>query len=137
MNSACIDYVGSISNTGYGLRQFAGKLRLAHRVAYCVANNIDITKMLPSQVVLHGCDNRACVNPEHLRIGTQSDNCRDRSIRAPRGEKRKLTADEVLVIKSLDPIKGRSSMAKQLGITYNVDESTIRKIWYGKYWGYI
>lgn len=55
-----------------------GKRVAAHRYAYVLATN-DI--LLPTDCVLHSCDNPRCVNPAHLRKGTQKDNCQDREIR--------------------------------------------------------
>ena len=49
----------------------------AHRLSFLLFNgslNSDLN-------VLHSCDNPRCVNPEHLRQGTQADNARDASIR--------------------------------------------------------
>ena len=136
--STCTPYKGALSNLGYGLQAYAGKTRLAHRVAYCKANALDITDFPSSTVVRHSCDNRACVNPLHLIAGTQSENCIDRSVRAPRGKKRKLTPEQITAIRPLDPgIPGRSMAASVIGREYNVHESTIRNVWNGKYWGHV
>lgn len=57
--------------------------------------------------VLHNCDNPACVNPDHLRLGTQQDNITDRDKRQrrapPTGSKNgrtKLTEADILVIRA-------------------------------------
>jgi hypothetical protein len=48
-------------------------MRQAHRVAWELLNG----PLRPGEVVLHTCDNAQCVNPNHLRKGTQHDNVRD------------------------------------------------------------
>ena len=47
---------------------------LIHRIAWEAHNAEPIPE---GMVVMHTCDNRACFNPQHLRLGTQSDNIRD------------------------------------------------------------
>jgi hypothetical protein len=58
---------------GYGQVAVLRKTSLAHRVMF-QAHKGDIPNGL---VVMHTCDNRLCVNPEHLSLGTQGDNVRD------------------------------------------------------------
>ena len=55
----------------------------AHRIAYVLTNGA----IPPGYDVLHSCDVRACVNPAHLRIGTDQDNALDKTLRGrhPRG----------------------------------------------------
>lgn len=63
--------------TGYGVFKYNGKLHRAHRFALEVTHG-EIPEGL---VVRHKCDNPSCCNPEHLEIGTQADNMRDRTER--------------------------------------------------------
>ncbi len=59
----------------YGEIFYKGQNYKAHRVSYMLANpNINITHLK----IRHICNNKLCVNPEHLEIGSQQDNMRDR-----------------------------------------------------------
>jgi hypothetical protein len=76
--SGCWLWQGAISqNRGYGLFQWwdgtRTKTRLAHRCSYELANG----PIPEGMFVLHTCDVRACVNPDHLYLGTQKRNMQD------------------------------------------------------------
>jgi len=75
----CILWEGTVTNSGYGRKWFQGKARYAHRVAYYLTHN-----EWP-EVVRHTCDNKVCVNPEHLLGGTQKDNVADMYARKREG----------------------------------------------------
>lgn len=89
---------------------------VAHRLAYRLA-----TGPIPEGLwVLHNCDNPPCCNPTHLRVGTASDNNRDRYARdrAPIGadhHKSKLTEADVLAIRASD--KPHTELAKEYGVS--------------------
>jgi len=55
----------------YGIVNFKGKNRKAHRLIYMFLKNPDLSDNL---VVMHTCDNSSCVNIEHLKEGTVADN---------------------------------------------------------------
>ncbi|KKM69960.1 hypothetical protein LCGC14_1445580 [marine sediment metagenome] len=63
--------------TGYGVTVWQGKYWSLHRLIY----TLTIGEIPQKLCILHHCDNRKCVNPQHLYIGTQADNMRDREIR--------------------------------------------------------
>lgn len=82
--NTCWLWTGYTINTGYGSMRVNSKPTLAHRLSYSLfRGDLD-----PSILVLHKCDNRRCVNPKHLFLGTHLDNALDREKKG-RGNQRK------------------------------------------------
>lgn len=69
----CRVWTASVSRRGYGRFENNGKFTAAHRAAYQVYKG----EIPCGLVVMHKCDNPPCINPDHLTVGTQSDNMKD------------------------------------------------------------
>jgi hypothetical protein len=72
----CWEWNAALNNKGYGIFLWKGKPKLSHRVAWMLHTGAS-DLLPPEDKLLHSCDNTKCVNPDHLRIGTQKDNARD------------------------------------------------------------
>lgn len=134
--SGCWEWIGSKNVYGYGVLWYNkwGKRTLVHRVIYSIFIGVIPNGMF----VCHKCDNRSCVNPEHLFIGTAKDNTQD-CIRKGRfvihyGEEchnSKLTNEQVLKIR-IDP-----RPHKEISKEYNIDKSIVSRIQTGHRWKHI
>lgn len=74
--AGCLEWIGSVTDKGYGLFSCLGKPVRAHRMAY----GLYIGAIPKGVSVLHKCNNRLCVNTQHLYLGDHEDNMRDRSV---------------------------------------------------------
>src|SRR5262249_19051411 len=75
----CWVWTGAKISAGYGHIYFDGKLRYAHRVSFGLIHGIDSEEI--DGCVLHKCDNKSCVRPDHLFLGTNGSNRKDLSLK--------------------------------------------------------
>lgn len=120
---------------GYPQIKVDGKKMRAHKFVY----EREHGKVPPGLVVRHKCDNRRCINPEHLELGTQGDNIRDmvERDRQPKGSERpsaKLTEEDVREIrKRLYAGETTCRLAEE----YGVSQSVISEIKNWKKWKHV
>jgi hypothetical protein len=109
---------------------------LAHRVSWVLHNgDIPEGEGWHGTVVMHKCDNPKCVNPEHLMLGTQSDNVKDMIVKnrkvAGEFQKRKGIEHFRSAFKNqedIDLICATVGQTKKLAEKYGVDVCTIKRI---------
>lgn len=131
-DNGCHVWNGEIKESGYGVFNNKSKGEMAHRTSYRM-NKGEIPK---GMVVMHKCDNRACVNPDHLELGTHEDNMKDmkdkgRSTKGETNPMSKLTEEQVIKI-FLDPRPNKIIAAE-----YDVAVKTIRRIKKGLKWEWL
>lgn len=72
----CWLWKGCIARDGYGLAWIKGKRFQAHRLGWTFFKGA-----ITNPMILHTCDIRSCVNPDHLYSGTHAENMTDRKVR--------------------------------------------------------
>ena len=129
-SSGCWEWTGALNAYGYGV---LGRI-YAHRWSW----EINRSPIPTGLSVLHHCDNRKCVRPDHLFIGTQADNIRDAKAKGrlsppPRSRPRKLTTEDVCNIRS-ELVTGGRGIGRALAKRYGVSTGMIGHIKKGRKW---
>jgi hypothetical protein len=107
----------------------------AHRAAWIINRG----RIPIGTIIMHRCDNRLCVNVNHLSTGTCADNSNDmvskhRQARGVGHANARLTEDLVRKIRALNKSGvGGTEIARQIG----VGASTVRNVLYGNNWGWV
>lgn len=118
-DSGCWEYRGGFLHLGYGVLRKGGRNIRAHRLAY----ELEYGPIPRGAMILHSCDNRACVNPEHLRIGTHAENMVDRKVRGRTavGERCRSTRLTPALVREIrrrhEDGEGTSVLALEYGVT--------------------
>jgi hypothetical protein len=127
--NGCLYWNGKPNNYGYGQVRWNKRHGLAHRIVFWLVNG----EIPEGAMVLHRCDNRMCVNPEHLYLGDNAQNVADMMERGRsckgRERPRRLSPDDVRSIRQ-SPKPG-----VELAREYGVSEQHISMIKVGRRWG--
>jgi hypothetical protein len=131
---ACWEWKAVKNQDGYGRLRVNGRMVLAHRWAY----EHYMGAIPEGMVLMHTCNNPGCVNPAHLRAGTQAENIAHCSAsgRRARGERNgaaKMTAEDVIYIRIAYGRLSQRELAEAMG----VDPSTISHIVRRKKWAHL
>lgn len=147
-DAGCWEWRGYVGGTGYGQLSRGGKREGAHRVSY----RLFVGPIPRGLFVCHHCDNRLCVNPNHLFIGTAADNNADmdRKGRARRGFVSQPTPEQVsewvrgegnpahiLTEDQVIEIRASDLTQRKLATAYGVSPSTIGAIKCGRLWRHL
>ena len=116
---------------GKGLVQGEGK-SCVYRLVY----QREVGDIPPGKLVMHRCDNRMCVNPEHLAVGTKHDNTQDmlRKRRHKYGSKASWAKIDEDIVRAIRKVPIRPGSFVRWADLLEISEATVRDAYYGRTW---
>lgn len=134
----CWIWLGSSDKDGYGIKRFNGKQGRAHRASYFSFKG----EIPEGMCVCHKCDKPSCINPEHLWLGTISDNSidmyekgRGNDNRGSKNGKSVLVEDDVKLIKHL--LLSTDMSCKEIAEAFEVSRQAISAIKHKRNWSHV
>ena len=130
-NTGCHLWCGTVTkSTGYGEIKVDGRKTTGHRATW-IAHHGDVPA---GMVIMHSCDNRLCVNLDHLSVGTRRDNSRDMTRKGRGGfdrlssEQRRDRAQRALETQGIDGLRARAAL-RIANTTPEERHTTALKVW--------
>lgn len=126
----CWEWQGATRTDGYGFAKREGKYVAAHRYAFTLTQGPIPTGLQ----ILHTCDNKLCVRPDHLRLGTQKDNMIDMALK-------KRQHVQVLSPSQVQDIRRRHASGKatcrEIATEFGLTKRHVNKIVQGVAWKHL
>lgn len=134
-DNGCWLWPGAKTPQGYGKIGRGGVTLYVHRVMH----EAHVGPIPPGNIVMHSCDEPSCCNPDHLRVGTQSENLRDmvdkgRSKTGETHHAAKITEAHVRAIRARHECGERQNL---LADAYGVTKQHINAIVKRKTWAHV
>lgn len=140
----CWEWQGVISRFGYGLLRIGSKWARVHRISW----EIHFGQIPEGIFVCHHCDNRKCVRPDHLFLGTAQDNIRDmvskkRDVNSthpelhPRGETHGRAVLNDNLVRQIRALHLTGMNCGEIGRLLGVKRSTVGNVTEGKRWTHV
>lgn len=131
LDNGCHEWLGYVMKSGYGQVGYMGKVIYTHRAAWLAFRGDP-----GDAYVLHRCDNRRCVNPDHLFLGSFQDNMDDmvakkRHAYGERNGHAKLTENDARAIMASE--ESLVALAKRYGIS----PVSVWQVRHGKTWTHL
>jgi hypothetical protein len=135
IDDGCWEWTGPKDKKGYGkfamTRNKEHFTFRAHRMAFFLKEGY--LPEYPKLCLCHTCDNRKCVRPDHLFIGTPLDNVQDMIAKGRSTTK----LNKRIVMEILDLYASGRFLQRELYALYNVSDATMSKILSGKTWAHL
>lgn len=133
----CWNWTGGVDTAGYGLISFNGRVQKTHRVTYQICKGT-----IPNDLcVLHRCDNRRCVRPGHLFLGTHLANYQDSVTKGrrvhPHGTATGRAALTDETVRDMRQLHRDGANFTQIGKRFGVHKSTARMAVTGRSWKHV
>lgn len=131
--TGCIEWLGALTENGYGkiyYGYFGGRPRqvAAHRAAWV----LDRGDLNPRALVCHTCDNRRCVNANHLFLGLPADNVRD-MVRKDRHFGKDWRESKRIGVERIRDLKRMGQYHKDIASHLGISKSSVSFVLSGRY----
>lgn len=137
VESGCWEWTKALSTKGYGVFTIEDRWTLAHRAAFISRNGPIADEML----VLHRCDNPKCINPDHLFLGSHSDNMKDcisKGRRPPKtGSRNKMSRFKEADIIEMRAMRSQGAMIKDIAKKFSTSKNHVSAILNRRSWSHV